>query len=154
MVNAGGSVHSGFTRVSKRCENPVRVRHSADGWQDRDQVEDAELAKKESSEPMPRNVLDFKDHPYYALERHLKHNEVIHPKREAGKLSTGKGADAVEPIYRRQDVQIVKSADKWYRGGREIKVSQGSTRGNITVTNTNTGWRATAQVRHSQTNSS
>lgn len=70
---------------------------------------------------MPRNVQDFKDHPYYAIERHLKHNEVIHPKREVGKLTTGKGAP--EPIYRRSDVQLVRSADKWYRSGRELKVS-------------------------------
>lgn len=71
---------------------------------------------------MPRNVQDFKDHPYYALERHLRHNEVIHPKREVGKLNTGKGADVVEQIYRRRDVQLVRTADKWYRLGRELKV--------------------------------
>ncbi len=71
---------------------------------------------------MPRNVQDFKDHPYYALERHLRRNEVIYPRREVGKLGTGKASDAVEPIYRRRDVQLVKTADKWYRIGREIKV--------------------------------
>ena len=91
--------------------------------QDRDQVEDAELAKKEASETMPRNVQDFKDHPYYALERHLRRHEIIHPKREVGKLSTGKSSTTVEPIYRRRDVQDVRSADKWYRTGREIKVT-------------------------------
>lgn len=69
---------------------------------------------------MPRNVQDFKDHPYYAIERHLKHNEVINPKREVGKLTTGKGIP--EPIYRRSDIQLVRSADKWYRSGRELKV--------------------------------
>ena len=89
---------------------------------DRDQVEDAELAAKEAQEPTPRNVQDFKDHPYYALERHLKRHEVIHPKREAGKVSAGRGNDALESIYRRRDVHVVKSADKWYRLGREIKV--------------------------------
>lgn len=93
---------------------------------DRDQVEDAELAAKEAAEEMPRNVQDFKDHPYYALERHLRRNEVIHPKREVGKVTIGKagtsGTDkALESIYRRRDVQVVKSADSWYRLGREIK---------------------------------
>lgn len=89
----------------------------------RDQVEDAELAAKEAAEPMPRNVQDFKDHPYYALERHLKRHEVIHPKREVGKLGAGRvgSANALESIFRRRDVHIVKSADKWYRLGREIK---------------------------------
>ena len=71
---------------------------------------------------MPRNIQDFKDHPAYALERHLRSNEVIHPMRESGKLSVGKAANAVEPIFRRSDVHIVKSATKWYREGRDIKV--------------------------------
>lgn len=93
---------------------------------DRDQVEDAELAAKEAAEEMPRNVQDFKDHPYYALERHLRRNEVIHPKREVGKVTAGKagasGTDkTLESIYRRRDVHVVKSADSWYRLGREIK---------------------------------
>lgn len=87
-------------------------------------MEDAELAGKEATEPMPRNVQDFKNHPYYALERHLKRNEVIHPKREVGKVSAGKvAATELEPVYRRRDVVIVKSVDKWYRLGREVKVS-------------------------------
>ena len=92
---------------------------------DRDQVEDAELTSKEAAEPMPRNVQDFKDHPYYALERHLKRNEVLHPKREVGKVGTARSGNTktLESIYRRRDVQMVKSADKWYRLGREIKAS-------------------------------
>ncbi len=91
---------------------------------DRDQLEDAELATKEAAEPMPRNVQDFKDHPYYALERHLRRHEVIHPKREVGKVGAGRPGSTsnLEPIFRRRDVQMVKSADKWYRLGREIKV--------------------------------
>ena len=86
---------------------------------DRDQVEDAELKAKEAREPMPRNVIDFKNHPYFALERHIKRGEVIHPKRQVGKVNVGKSA---EIVYRRRDVHIVKSADNWYRLGRDIKV--------------------------------
>ena len=76
---------------------------------------------------MPRNVLDFKDHPYYALERHLKRNEVIHPKTEVGKVATGKlasggGSKNLEPIYRRRDVHRVRGVNGWYRLGRDIKV--------------------------------
>ncbi|KAI9840453.1 MAG: hypothetical protein M1837_001609 [Sclerophora amabilis] len=97
------------------------------GWDlDRDQVENTELASKEAQEPMPRNVQDFKDHPHYALERHLKKNEVVHPRNEVGKVATGKlsvssGVKALEPIYRRRDVCTVRSADAWYRLGREVK---------------------------------
>ncbi|KAF1349659.1 hypothetical protein BDV97DRAFT_352114 [Delphinella strobiligena] len=89
---------------------------------DRDQVEDAELAKKEAQEGMPNNVQDFKNHPYYALERQLKRHEVIFPKREVGKINAGKSSSSnVESVYRRNDIQLVRSADKWYRVGREIK---------------------------------
>jgi len=91
---------------------------------DHDQVENAELANKEAAEPMPRNVQDFKDHPYYALERHLRRNEVVHPKREVGKISAGKSSAVLEPIYRRRDVKLVRSADRWYRLGREIRVGE------------------------------
>ncbi|KAH0536931.1 hypothetical protein FGG08_006233 [Glutinoglossum americanum] len=93
---------------------------------DRDQVEDAELADREAREEMPRNVQDFKGHPYYALDRHLKRNEVIYPVREVGRLTTGpmsKGR-GTEPIRRRSDVHVVKSADSWYRAGRDIKTGQ------------------------------
>lgn len=91
----------------------------------RDEIEDSELASKELAEPMPRNVLDFKNHPYYALERHLRRGEVIHPKREAGKVAVGRagGNQILEPIFRRRDVHEVKSARSWYRMGREIKVT-------------------------------
>lgn len=108
----------GGDRWWRRVLKMYRASHSLD----REQVEDAELAAKEAAEPMPRNVQDFRDHPYYALERHLKRHEVIHPKREVGKVGAGRANDALEPIYRRRDVYIVKSADKWYRLGREIRV--------------------------------
>lgn len=90
----------------------------------RDQIEDTALAAREAAEGMPKNVMDFKDHPYYALERHLKRSEVIYPKREVGKVGVGRKGryQILEPIFRRRDVHVVKSADSWYRQGREIKV--------------------------------
>ncbi|PGH08157.1 xeroderma pigmentosum group C-complementing protein [Blastomyces parvus] len=96
---------------------------------DRDQVEIGELTAKVAAEMMPRNVQDFKDHPVYALERHLRRNEVIYPKREIGKVglskvSTNKKTPPLESVYRRGDVHIVKSADGWYRLGRAVKVGE------------------------------
>ena len=92
---------------------------------DRDQVEDAELARKEAAEGMPRNVQDFKNHPYYVLERHLRHNEIINPMHEVGKVNAGTAASGkLEPVYRRKDVHVVRSADKWYRMGREVKAGE------------------------------
>lgn len=89
---------------------------------DRDQVEDAALARKQAGEGIPKNVQDFKDHPVYVLERHLRHNEVIYPRNQVGKVNVGSSFNPkMEPIYRRKDVHLVRSADKWYRLGRDVQ---------------------------------
>ncbi|RMY53693.1 hypothetical protein D0863_13868 [Hortaea werneckii] len=89
---------------------------------DRDQVEDAELVQKEAREGLPNNVQDFKDHPLYALERHTKRHEVIHPRREVGKVNAGTAAKPrMEAVFRRRNVLVCRSADKWYRLGRIVK---------------------------------
>ncbi|KAK3365450.1 hypothetical protein B0H63DRAFT_536923, partial [Podospora didyma] len=73
---------------------------------DLDQIERNELAAEEAKEPMPRNVADFKDHPVYALERHLRQNEVLIPGAQAtGTVGAG-SKGPLERIYRRRDVQI------------------------------------------------
>lgn len=92
---------------------------------DRDQIEDATLARKEASEGIPKNVQDFKGHPIYVLERHLKHNEVIHPLVQVGKVNCGTAMNPkMEPIYRRTNVHVVRTADKWYRMGRDVKLGE------------------------------
>ena len=95
--------------------------------EDRDEAEISELTAKMAAEPMPRNVQDFKDHPIYALERHLRRNEVISPKRVIGQVSLGKSTSKnqkLEPVYRRSDVHTCRSADGWYRLGRDIKMGE------------------------------
>jgi xeroderma pigmentosum group C-complementing protein len=91
---------------------------------DRDQIENAELDQKEAHEGMPRNIEDFKGHPIYVLDRHLKQNEIIHPKHVAGKIQVSRSSSSTEPVFRRRDVHIVRSAEKWYRLGREVKVGE------------------------------
>jgi xeroderma pigmentosum group C-complementing protein len=98
------------------------------GWKsDLDQIEDTELAASEAREPMPKSVADFKDHPVYALERHLRRNEVLVNSKEVGKVAAGRdasGGKRLESVYRRRDVKLVKSADGWYRIGRDVKVGE------------------------------
>ncbi|KAK6084309.1 DNA repair protein [Seiridium cupressi] len=87
---------------------------------DVDQIEDSELTAAEAREPMPRNVADFKDHPVYALERHLRRNEVlITGATAAGTIGVG-SKGPLERIYRRKDVRIARTKEKWYRMGREV----------------------------------
>jgi xeroderma pigmentosum group C-complementing protein len=85
----------------------------------RDELEDADFLKKAEAEGMPKNVADFKGHPLYVLERHLRRNEVIHPRREVGKASVGAGdKKKLESVFRRRDVHFCRTADAWYRRGR------------------------------------
>ncbi|KAL2829364.1 hypothetical protein BJY01DRAFT_124828 [Aspergillus pseudoustus] len=108
-----------WSRVLRFFEKPF--------LEDRDELEIGELTAKTASEPMPRNVQDFKGHPIYALERHLRRNEVIFPKRVTGHVSLGKSgsrSQTTEPVYRRSDVHVLRSANKWYRLGRDIKLGE------------------------------
>lgn len=93
----------------------------------KDEQDDAELAKKEASEPMPRNIQDFKNHPVYALERHLHRKELIHPRHEIGRVNTGTGSKnegKLEPVFRRKDILTCRTADQWFRVGKEIKAGE------------------------------
>jgi xeroderma pigmentosum group C-complementing protein len=63
------------------------------------------------------------------LERHLRRNEVLVRTREVGKVAAGRdpgtpGGKKLENVYRRRDVKVARSADAWYRLGRDIKMSE------------------------------
>ncbi|KAK9353313.1 hypothetical protein V1523DRAFT_411326 [Lipomyces doorenjongii] len=92
---------------------------------DIDQMEDAALLKKEASEELPNNIQDFKGHPIFVLERHLRQNEVIYPKVPCGAISAGRSkSNETEPIYRRRDVKLLRSAMQWYKIGRQVKIGE------------------------------
>ncbi|KAJ4989762.1 DNA repair protein rhp41 [Stagonosporopsis vannaccii] len=102
-----------WTRATKYFARPTPLH--------RDMTEETLLARKAAAEGIPKNVQDFKNHPVYVLERHLKHNEVIHPPDVVGKVNVGSSMNPrMEPIYRRKNVHTVRSADKWYRMGRDV----------------------------------
>ena len=88
----------------------------------RDELEEADFLKRAAQEGMPKNVADFKGHPVYVLERHLRRNEVIHPRREVGKATVGGGEKKkLEGVFRRRDVHLCRTADGWYRRGRDVR---------------------------------
>ena len=86
--------------------------------------EDVELSRKSDNEPMPKNISDFKNHPVFALERHLRRNEVVWPNEHRGNISVGNKGGKPEKVYDRKNVHIVRSADQWYRKGRDLKVGE------------------------------
>ncbi|KAL7810022.1 hypothetical protein V8C44DRAFT_123326 [Trichoderma aethiopicum] len=123
----------GYTAKTRRLRIETAVDDGKKWWRkvmkmfqpavvnDLDQIEDIELAGVEAREPMPRNVQDFKGHPVYALERHLRRHEVLAPGAvPSGTVSAGARAP-LEKVFRRKDVRIARSAEKWFRLGREVK---------------------------------
>ncbi|KAH9947442.1 Rad4-domain-containing protein [Amylocystis lapponica] len=80
----------------------------------RDDLEDEELETNQLMEAMPTSMAGFKDHPLYALERHLKRDEVLHPLVELGKFRG-------EPVYPRSSVVQLKTAENWTRQGRKVR---------------------------------
>ncbi|RDL37081.1 Uncharacterized protein BP5553_04514 [Venustampulla echinocandica] len=117
------------TPAGKKWWSKTMRAYSRDWTSDLDQIEDIELTAIETREPMPKNIADFKDHPVYALERHLKKNEILVATRESGKVAAGRdsgtpGRRKLENVYRRRDVKIARSADAWYRLGRDIKMGE------------------------------
>ncbi|KAK3316406.1 hypothetical protein B0H66DRAFT_480196 [Apodospora peruviana] len=102
-----------WRRAMRRYRKPVPT--------DLEQIELNELVAEEAKEPMPRNVADFKDHPVYALERHLRRHEVLVPDAQtSGTVGAGSKAP-LERIYRRRDVRVARSREKWYRLGRVVR---------------------------------
>ncbi|KAJ5287381.1 hypothetical protein N7478_003067 [Penicillium angulare] len=115
------------TRNGERWWTKALLAYEKPFLEDRDEAEVSELTSKSAGEPMPRNIQDFKDHPIYALNRHLRRNEVIFPERIIGHVGLSKTtskSDNLESVYRRSDVHVVRSADKWYRLGRDVKVGE------------------------------
>ena len=109
------------TTIGERWWRKALRAYSRGYTSDLDQIETNELSAAESREPMPRNMADFKDHPIYALQRHLRRNEVLVPNATAaGTVSAGSKAP-LEKIYRRRDVRVARSLEKWYRMGREVR---------------------------------
>lgn len=114
------------TRIS-RMRPPSSLKGGEDWWStivdsmkrkprpiERDAVEDIELENYSNKEAMPTSVAQFKDHPVFVLERHLKREEVVFPKTLVSRFDGG-------PVYYRKNVVEVKSVRSWYRIGRIVK---------------------------------
>ncbi len=87
---------------------------------DIDKIEDADFYNRAIQEGMPNSIQDFKDHPIYVLERHLRKNEVIYPKAPCGTLNLRTKENVVE-VFKRENVKALKSARAWYMLGRVVK---------------------------------
>ncbi|KAH9812579.1 hypothetical protein DFH28DRAFT_1031461 [Melampsora americana] len=98
-----------FEKATVKLKRPYKLR--------RDEKEDEEISKAQVTEALPTTVGGFKDHPNFALERHLRREEVIHPRKPVGVFRG-------EQVFPRSSVVICKSAETYMREGRRIKGGQ------------------------------
>ncbi|GAA37628.2 xeroderma pigmentosum group C-complementing protein [Clonorchis sinensis] len=68
------------------------------------------------SKPLPARVQDFKNHPLYALQRHLLKFEVIHPP-DAIPL----GFLRNEPVYSRDCVHLCHTRESWLKEAKVVR---------------------------------
>ncbi|EEB06023.1 DNA repair protein Rhp42 [Schizosaccharomyces japonicus yFS275] len=90
-----------------------------------DKLEQEFLASKDLPKE-PKSLADFKNHPTYVLERHLKREEALRPgAKPVMKKTFGNGNKAAEvDVYLRADVLICKTPENYHKEGRVIKTGE------------------------------
>lgn len=83
----------------------------------RDIEEDRCLNQALMEQPLPTTISEFKNHPLYALKRHLLKFEGIYP-ADAPTL----GFIKEEPVYARECVQTLHSREIWLKQARTVKM--------------------------------
>lgn len=85
----------------------------------RTRAEDMDLNRIHVKEPLPKAIGEFKDHPLYALQRHLLKFQGIYPP-DAPTLGFIRG----EPIYARDCVHTMHSREIWVKEARVVRPGQ------------------------------
>ncbi|KAH7952679.1 hypothetical protein HPB49_000407 [Dermacentor silvarum] len=86
---------------------------------ERERVENTQIQSKLQRQPMPGSIAEFKNHPLYALKRHLLKFEAIYPS-DAPTLGFVRG----EPVYARECVHTLRSRETWLREARMVRVKE------------------------------
>ncbi|XP_078339713.1 DNA repair protein complementing XP-C cells-like isoform X2 [Crassostrea virginica] len=84
-----------------------------------DSTEDEEIKANLMKRPMPSSVSAYKNHPLYALRRHLLKYEAIYP-NTAAPLGYIRG----EPVYARECVHELHSRENWLKEGRAVRIGE------------------------------
>ncbi|XP_068452981.1 DNA repair protein complementing XP-C cells [Clinocottus analis] len=86
---------------------------------ERDKKEEKELQNKLLNTPLPISITEYKNHPLYALKRHLLKYEVIYPS-----TATILGYCRGEPVYSRDCVHTLHSKDTWLKEARTVRLGE------------------------------
>ncbi|KAM8863666.1 DNA repair protein complementing XP-C cells isoform 2-T2 [Spinachia spinachia] len=86
---------------------------------ERDMKEEKELQNKLLNKPLPVSIAEYKNHPLYALKRHLLKYEAIYPS-----TATSLGYCRGEPVYSRDCVHTLHSKDTWLKEARTVRLGE------------------------------
>lgn len=86
---------------------------------ERDRAEELQIQGKLQKQPLPCSIGEFKNHPLYALKRHLLKFQAIYPS-DAPTLGFVRG----EAVYARECVHTLHSRESWLREARMVRVNE------------------------------
>ncbi|XP_008258586.4 DNA repair protein complementing XP-C cells isoform X1 [Oryctolagus cuniculus] len=86
---------------------------------ERQKKEDSEFQAKHLDQPLPTSIGTYKNHPLYALKRHLLKYEAIYPET-AAILGYCRG----EAVYSRDCVHTLHSRDTWLKQARVVRLGE------------------------------
>ncbi|CAH8610805.1 unnamed protein product [Schistosoma intercalatum] len=85
----------------------------------RDKKDKDSIQEKLLSEPLPKRVQDFKNHPLYVLQRHLLKFQVIHPPD-----SIPLGYFRNEPVYSRDCLHLCHTRESWLKEAMTVRLHE------------------------------
>lgn len=86
---------------------------------EREEEEDLEFQAKHLDQPLPTVIGLYKNHPLYALKRHLLKYEAIYPE-----TATVLGFCRGEAVYSRDCVHTLHSRDTWLKQARVVRLGE------------------------------
>ncbi|KAF6216121.1 hypothetical protein GE061_000459 [Apolygus lucorum] len=84
-----------------------------------EKLENKKLDEEEAATPIPSKIQDCKNHPFYALKRHLLKYEAIYPP-DAKPIGYIRG----EAVYARVCVSELHTKETWMRQGKALRVNE------------------------------
>ncbi|GAA6106457.1 DNA repair protein complementing XP-C cells [Tachysurus ichikawai] len=102
---------------SEWWEETLRFYECPDSEQKKE--EDEELQEKLMGQPLPKAISEYKNHPLYALERHMLKYEALYPS-----TATILGYCRGEAVYSRDCVHTLHSRDTWLKQARTVRLGE------------------------------
>ncbi|KAI5636690.1 rad4 beta-hairpin domain 3 domain-containing protein [Phthorimaea operculella] len=111
------------TVTRKQRAEPAWWDHAIKPWLGpktaKDREEDEQLNRMQLEAPLPKSIGEYKNHPLYALKRHLLKFEAIYPP-DAATLGFVRG----EPVYARECVYVCRSRDTWLKEAKVVRLGE------------------------------